>query len=52
MGMQAAGVRQVADYVSKLRRVGKGLGMYEFDKELAVVAAGMGGGAPILPGTD
>ena len=25
---------QVAKYVSQLRRVGKGLGVYQFDKEL------------------
>lgn len=48
---QAGGVRQVADYVSKLRRVGKGLGFYEFDKEIGAVADKMGGGDPILPGT-
>eukprot|EP00884_Botryococcus_braunii_P005658 jgi/Botrbrau1/15093/Bobra.0255s0006.1 len=48
---QAGGVRQVADYVSKLRRVGKGLGVYEFDKEIGEVADKMGGGDPVLPGT-
>lgn len=46
---QAGGVRQVADYVSKLRRVGKGLGVYEFDKEIGDVADKMGGGDPALP---
>lgn len=30
-------LRQVAEYVSQLRRVGKGLGVYEFDKKLAAV---------------
>lgn len=39
----AAVVRlQVAEFVSQLRRVGKGLGVYEFDKQLAAVAAAGG----------
>ena len=29
--LQVNGVKEVADYVSKLRRVGKGLGVYQFD---------------------
>jgi ferritin heavy chain len=34
-------VKQVAEFVSQLRRVGKGLGVYEFDRKLAdLVAAG------------
>jgi ferritin heavy chain len=33
---------QVAEFVSQLRRVGKGLGVYEFDKQLAAVAAAGG----------
>jgi hypothetical protein len=32
----------VAEFVSQLRRVGKGLGVYEFDKKLAEVAAAEG----------
>jgi ferritin heavy chain len=32
---QAKSVKQVAEYVSQLRRVGKGLGVYEFDRKLA-----------------
>lgn len=31
---QATGVKQVADYVSQLRRVGRGLGVYQFDKDI------------------
>ena len=29
--LKVSGVKEVADYVSKLRRVGKGLGVYQFD---------------------
>lgn len=29
------GVKEVADYVAQLRRVGKGLGVWQFDKVLA-----------------
>ena len=32
---QSRSVKEVAEYVSQLRRVGKGLGVYEFDKQLA-----------------
>ncbi|KAG1668324.1 hypothetical protein FOA52_011221 [Chlamydomonas sp. UWO 241] len=32
---QVEGVKQVSEYVSQLRRVGKGLGVYEFDRSLA-----------------
>lgn len=32
---QAGGVKEIADYVAQLRRVGRGLGVYEFDKFLA-----------------
>lgn len=31
---QVEAVKKVAEYVSQLRRVGKGLGVYQFDKEL------------------
>lgn len=31
---QVESVKQVAEYVSQLRRVGKGLGVFEFDKYL------------------
>ena len=30
-----------AEYVAKLRRVGKGLGVYEFDKDIVARAASM-----------
>lgn len=34
-------MKKVSEYVSQLRRVGKGLGVYQFDKQLAAeVAAG------------
>ena len=29
---QVNGVKEVSDYVAKLRRVGKGLGVYQFDQ--------------------
>jgi ferritin heavy chain len=32
---QAASVQTVSEYVTQLRRVGKGLGVFEFDKKLA-----------------
>ncbi|KAG1668325.1 hypothetical protein FOA52_011222 [Chlamydomonas sp. UWO 241] len=32
---QVEGVKQVSEYVSQLRRVGKGLGVYQFDRSLA-----------------
>lgn len=39
---QVQSVKQVAEYVSQLRRVGKGLGVWEFDRKLgADVAAGL-----------
>ena len=31
-------MKEIADYVAQLRRVGRGLGVYEFDKLLAVRA--------------
>ncbi len=37
---QVASVKQAAEFVSQLRRVGKGLGVYEFDRKLAGLAAG------------
>lgn len=37
---QVNAVKQVSEYVSQLRRVGKGLGVYQFDKELAETVAG------------
>jgi ferritin heavy chain len=36
---QVESVKEHAVYVSQLRRVGKGLGVYVFDKELAEKAA-------------
>ncbi|GBF95523.1 chloroplast precursor [Raphidocelis subcapitata] len=36
---QVKSVKQVAEFVSQLRRVGKGLGVYEFDKKLGDLAA-------------
>ena len=41
LGMQAKGVKEVAEYVAKLRRVGKGLGVYEFDKDIVARANSM-----------
>lgn len=39
---QVKSVKQVAEFVSQLRRVGKGLGVWEFDRKLAAdVAAGL-----------
>ncbi|KAF6251063.1 ferritin-like superfamily [Scenedesmus sp. NREL 46B-D3] len=39
---QVQSVKQVAEYVSQLRRVGKGLGVWEFDRKLkADVDAGL-----------
>ena len=35
---QVDSVKQVSEYVAQLRRVGKGLGVYEFDKMLAAAA--------------
>ncbi len=32
---QAKDIKRVSDYVSQLRRVGKGLGVFEFDKYLS-----------------
>jgi ferritin heavy chain len=32
---QVQSVKEVAEYVSQLRRVGKGLGVFEFDRYLA-----------------
>lgn len=32
---QAESVKKTADYVAQLRRVGKGLGVFQWDKELA-----------------
>lgn len=34
-GFQVESVKKVAEYVAQLRRVGKGLGVFEFDKYLA-----------------
>ncbi|CAL8471238.1 g10780 [Coccomyxa elongata] len=39
---QAQGVKEVSDYVAQLRRVGKGLGVWEFDKIMAERATTMG----------
>ena len=39
--VQADSVKEIADFVAQLRRVGKGLGVYEFDKMLAGKAAEM-----------
>jgi ferritin heavy chain len=36
---QVEAVKATAEYVSQLRRVGKGLGVYQFDKELAAAVA-------------
>lgn len=36
---QVEAVKQTAEYVSQLRRVGKGLGVYQFDKEMAAAVA-------------
>ena len=36
---QVQSVKQVAEFVSQLRRVGKGLGVYEFDRKLGEIAA-------------
>ncbi len=36
---QVEAVKQTAEYVSQLRRVGKGLGVYQFDKELGAAVA-------------
>ena len=30
--LQVGGVKEISDYVTKLRRVGKGLGVYQFDQ--------------------
>lgn len=39
---QVKSVKQVAEFVSQLRRVGPGLGVWEFDRKLAAdVAAGL-----------
>eukprot|EP00197_Chlamydomonas_leiostraca_P003851 CAMPEP_0202865960 /NCGR_PEP_ID=MMETSP1391-20130828/6787_1 /ASSEMBLY_ACC=CAM_ASM_000867 /TAXON_ID=1034604 /ORGANISM="Chlamydomonas leiostraca, Strain SAG 11-49" /LENGTH=248 /DNA_ID=CAMNT_0049545851 /DNA_START=24 /DNA_END=770 /DNA_ORIENTATION=- len=35
LGEQVEAVKKVAEYVSQLRRVGKGLGVYQFDKDIA-----------------
>jgi ferritin heavy chain len=32
-------VKNTAEFVSQLRRVGKGLGVYQFDKEMAATVA-------------
>ena len=39
--MQADAVKEISDFVAKLRRVGKGLGVYEFDQFLATKAQEM-----------
>ncbi len=39
--VQADAVKEISDFVAQLRRVGKGLGVYEFDKFLAGKAAEM-----------
>ncbi|KAF8072675.1 PFE2 [Scenedesmus sp. PABB004] len=45
---QVQSVKQVAEYVSQLRRVGKGLGVWEFDRKLAADVAA-GAVAPLSP---
>ena len=40
--VQATGVKEISEFVAQLRRVGKGLGVYEFDKFLAGKAVSMG----------
>lgn len=44
--VQADAVKEISDFVARLRRVGKGLGVYEFDKFLAEKAAEMYAGIP------
>ena len=39
--VQVNGVKEVSDYVTKLRRVGKGLGVFQFDQEIAARAPSM-----------
>ena len=39
--VQADAVKEISDFVAQLRRVGKGLGVYEFDKFLAGKATEM-----------
>ena len=39
-------MKEISDFVARLRRVGKGLGVYEFDKFLAEKAAEMYAGIP------
>ena len=46
VAMQADAVKEISDFVARLRRVGKGLGVYEFDKFLAEKAAEMYAGIP------
>lgn len=43
---QVGGVKEHADMVAKLRRVGKGLGVYQFDKELQAKVGSAGDPAP------
>ena len=50
---QALAIKTVSEYVSQLRRVGKGLGVFEFDRYLAgqapAGAMGAGGAMGALP---
>ena len=43
--VQAGGVKEVADYVSQLRRVGKGHGVYHWDKDIMERASAMASAA-------
>lgn len=44
---QAQAIKNVSEYVSQLRRVGKGLGVFEFDRYLSgQIAGGALGAAP------
>lgn len=36
--LQVESVKKVSEFVSQLRRVGKGLGVYQFDKQLSETA--------------
>lgn len=39
--VQADAVKEISDFVAQLRRVGKGLGVYEFDQKLMTKAQEM-----------
>lgn len=45
LGEQVEAVKRVSEYVSQLRRVGRGLGVYQFDKELLKEVAAPAPGA-------